>query len=200
MITGRAASASSLATDVRASESSGPAGCSPLTAGGSPPRARPPAEKRAAGTPTEEPPPPAAGPPAPPPAPAAGVPRWTNWGAGECPPSRGVGGWPPKESIPDLPVADPDVARAQAIRLKRMQGRAASDPPPRREPSAATSWWPAIRIVASGVMLALLLPRMHLPSLLPPGHHGDTIVYLLLGLLTTLGGIVLSAWRWQRGL
>jgi len=47
-------------------------------------------------------------------------------------------------------------------------------------------------------MLALLLPRMHLPSLLPPGHHGDTIVYLLLGLLTTLGGIVLSAWRWQR--
>ena len=52
--------------------------------------------------------------------------------------------------------------------------------------------------MASAVMLALLLPRMHLSSLLPPGHHGDTITYLLLALLTTLGGIVLSAWRWQR--
>jgi uncharacterized membrane protein YbhN (UPF0104 family) len=39
---------------------------------------------------------------------------------------------------------------------------------------------------------------MHLPSLLPPGHHGDTVVFLILGLLTTLAGIVLSAWRWQR--
>ena len=39
---------------------------------------------------------------------------------------------------------------------------------------------------------------MHLGALLPPGHHGDTVTYLLLALLTTLGGIVLSAWRWQR--
>jgi hypothetical protein len=53
-------------------------------------------------------------------------------------------------------------------------------------------------MVASAVMLGLLLPRMHLPSLLPPGHHGDTMVYLLLGALTTLAGVVLSAWRWQR--
>jgi uncharacterized membrane protein YbhN (UPF0104 family) len=47
-------------------------------------------------------------------------------------------------------------------------------------------------------MLALLLPRMHLPSLLPHEHHGDTVTFLLLGLLTTFGGIILSAWRWQR--
>jgi glycosyltransferase 2 family protein len=79
-----------------------------------------------------------------------------------------------------------------------MQGRAPSDPPPSGGQSAPTSWWRAVRIVASAVMLGLLLPRMHLPSLLPPGHHGDTVIYLLLGLLTTLGGIVLSAWRWQR--
>jgi uncharacterized membrane protein YbhN (UPF0104 family) len=81
-----------------------------------------------------------------------------------------------------------------------MQGRATSDPPPRRDrgPSGAAAWWPAVRIMASAVMLGLLLPRMHLPALLPPGHHGDTVVFLLLGLLTTLAGIILSAWRWQR--
>ena len=66
-----------------------------------------------------------------------------------------------------------------------MQGRATSDPPPRRGPSGPASWWAAVRVVASAVMLGLLLPRMHLPSLLPPGHHGDTVTYLLLGLLTT---------------
>ena len=81
-----------------------------------------------------------------------------------------------------------------------MQGRATSDPSPRRDrgPSGTVAWWPAARIVASAVMLGLLLPRMHLPSLLPPGHHGDTVVFLILGVLTTLAGIILSAWRWQR--
>ena len=78
-----------------------------------------------------------------------------------------------------------------------MQGRATPDLSSRRGPSPAP-WWRAVRIVASAVMLALLLPRMHLGALLPPGHHGDTVTYLLLALLTTLGGIVLSAWRWQR--
>lgn len=47
-------------------------------------------------------------------------------------------------------------------------------------------------------MLALLLPRINLDALLPPGHHRDTATYLLFGLLTTFGGIILSAWRWQR--
>ena len=79
-----------------------------------------------------------------------------------------------------------------------MRGRARSDRPEEVAPRARASWWPAVRMVASAVMLGLLLPRMHLPSLLPPGHHGDTVVYLMLGVLTTLAGIVLSAWRWQR--
>jgi uncharacterized membrane protein YbhN (UPF0104 family) len=79
-----------------------------------------------------------------------------------------------------------------------MQDRATPDPPPRRGLSGAPGWWPAVRIVASAVMLALLLPRIHLSSLLPAGRHGDTVAYLLLGLLTTFGGIILSAWRWQR--
>lgn len=78
-----------------------------------------------------------------------------------------------------------------------MQGRATPDVSSRRG-SPSAPWWRAFRIVASAVMLALLLPRMHLGALLPPGHHGDTVTYLLLALLTTLGGIVLSAWRWQR--
>jgi uncharacterized membrane protein YbhN (UPF0104 family) len=53
-------------------------------------------------------------------------------------------------------------------------------------------------MVASAVMLGLLLPRMHLPSLLPRGHGRETIVYLAFGLLAAFGGIILSAWRWQR--
>jgi glycosyltransferase 2 family protein len=79
-----------------------------------------------------------------------------------------------------------------------MQGRPTSDPPPGRPSGGGSSWWPAVRIVASAVMLGLLLPRMHLPSLLPRGHGRETIVYLVLGLLATLGGLILSAWRWQR--
>lgn len=69
---------------------------------------------------------------------------------------------------------------------------------PRRRGAGAPGWWPAVRMVASAVMLALLLPRIHLSSLLPRDHHGETIAWLALGLLTTLLGIVLSAWRWQR--
>ena len=55
-----------------------------------------------------------------------------------------------------------------------------------------------MRIVASAVMLGLLLPRIRLSSLLPAEHHGHTVMYLLLALMTTFGGIILSAWRWQR--
>jgi uncharacterized protein (TIRG00374 family) len=61
-----------------------------------------------------------------------------------------------------------------------------------------SGWWPALRIGASAVMLAFLLPRIHLPSLLPRTHHAEALAYLVLGLVVTLGGLVLSAWRWQR--
>jgi len=47
-------------------------------------------------------------------------------------------------------------------------------------------------------MLGLLLPRIHFPSLLPRAHHLDTFAFVALGLAATLGGLVLSAWRWQR--
>ena len=57
---------------------------------------------------------------------------------------------------------------------------------------------PAVRLTASAVMLVLLLPRIKLPTLLPPTHRSDTVAYLLLGLVVTLAGLILSAWRWQR--
>ncbi|MGH8998009.1 MAG: lysylphosphatidylglycerol synthase transmembrane domain-containing protein [Acidimicrobiia bacterium] len=65
----------------------------------------------------------------------------------------------------------------------------------RRQPP---SWWPAARIAASLVMLALLLPRIDFGSVLPESHHARTLSYLGLGLVVTFGGLVLSAWRWQR--
>jgi hypothetical protein len=47
-------------------------------------------------------------------------------------------------------------------------------------------------------MLALLLPRMHLEQVIPEDHDGKTFAYLGLGVAVTLGGLILSAWRWQR--
>ncbi len=55
-----------------------------------------------------------------------------------------------------------------------------------------------MRIAASAVMLVLLLPRIHLDTVLPKSHHADTFGYLALGVLVTFSGFVLSAWRWQR--
>ncbi len=61
----------------------------------------------------------------------------------------------------------------------------------------ATAWtW--LRVVASAVMLAFLVPRIDLTSLLPDGEPATTVKWLALGLLVTFGGFVLSAWRWQR--
>lgn len=47
-------------------------------------------------------------------------------------------------------------------------------------------------------MLVLLLPRIDLGSALPDDHQDRTFLYLGLGLVVTLAGLVLSAWRWQR--
>jgi glycosyltransferase 2 family protein len=63
---------------------------------------------------------------------------------------------------------------------------------------APAGWWPAARVGASAVMLVLLLPRIHLASLLPDRHHADTVAFVALGIGVTLGGFALSAWRWQR--
>jgi len=56
---------------------------------------------------------------------------------------------------------------------------------------------PAARIVASVTMLAILISRLHLSGLLPARHH-SAVAFLLVALVVTLTGIVLSALRWQR--
>lgn len=55
-----------------------------------------------------------------------------------------------------------------------------------------------VRVVASGVMLALLIPRIDITSILPKGQHVATVRWLAIGLVVTFVGFVLSAWRWQR--
>lgn len=55
----------------------------------------------------------------------------------------------------------------------------------------------ALRVVASLVMLAVLVPRVHLRSLIPRWDTG-TLEWLVAALAVTFVGIVLSAVRWQR--
>lgn len=58
-------------------------------------------------------------------------------------------------------------------------------------------WFPAARMVASVIMLAVLLREVKLGSLLPSWDR-STVLWLMGGLLFTTLGIVLSAVRWQR--
>lgn len=54
-----------------------------------------------------------------------------------------------------------------------------------------------LRMVASAVMLALLLTRIHLSSLLPK-DRAAAVPWLVAGLVTWLGAIVLATVRWQK--
>lgn len=54
-----------------------------------------------------------------------------------------------------------------------------------------------LRLVASAVMLALLLSRIHLSSLLPE-DHAHAMRWLVAGLAVLVAAIVLSTVRWQR--
>lgn len=56
---------------------------------------------------------------------------------------------------------------------------------------------PAVRITASIAMLAVLISRLHLSGLLPAKHH-SAVAFLVVALVVTLTGIILSALRWQR--
>jgi len=55
-----------------------------------------------------------------------------------------------------------------------------------------------VRIVVSVGLLALLVSKIHLDNLVPKHPHVSTLAYLAAGLAVTFGGLVLSAWRWQR--
>lgn len=59
-------------------------------------------------------------------------------------------------------------------------------------------WVPGLRIAASITFLAMLLSRVRLSTLVPKTQVSATAWYVALGLGITFGGIVLSAWRWQR--
>ncbi|HEY3671708.1 MAG TPA: lysylphosphatidylglycerol synthase transmembrane domain-containing protein [Acidimicrobiia bacterium] len=55
-----------------------------------------------------------------------------------------------------------------------------------------------LRIVVSVALLALLITKIPADEVQPKDTHTGTLLFLAFGLLFTLGGFVLSAWRWQR--
>jgi uncharacterized protein (TIRG00374 family) len=55
-----------------------------------------------------------------------------------------------------------------------------------------------VRIVVSVVLLAVLITKIPADDVQPKDTHTGTLLFLAFGLLFTLGGFVLSAWRWQR--
>jgi uncharacterized protein (TIRG00374 family) len=56
----------------------------------------------------------------------------------------------------------------------------------------------AIRIVISAALLAVLVTKIPVDDVQPKDTHLGTMTFLVAGVLVTLLGFVLSAWRWQR--
>lgn len=69
---------------------------------------------------------------------------------------------------------------------------APGDPAPRRR----IGFW--LRITVSVVLLAVLVSRIDLSTALPEHPHLSTLLWLGGAFAVAMGGIVLSAWRWQR--
>ncbi len=75
-----------------------------------------------------------------------------------------------------------------------MQPTEPPEPPATRAP---LSFW--VRIGISVVLLGVLASNVpDLDGILPARHHTRTVALLLLAVVTTFVGVVLSAWRWQR--
>src|SRR6478735_6905930 len=55
-----------------------------------------------------------------------------------------------------------------------------------------------VRIIVSAALLALLITKIPADDVQPKDTHTGTLLFLAFGLLFTLVGFVLSAWRWQR--
>jgi uncharacterized protein (TIRG00374 family) len=55
-----------------------------------------------------------------------------------------------------------------------------------------------VRIVVSVALLALLITKIPADDVQPKDTHTGTLLFLAFGLVFTLVGFVLSAWRWQR--
>jgi uncharacterized protein (TIRG00374 family) len=55
-----------------------------------------------------------------------------------------------------------------------------------------------VRIIVSAALLAVLITKIPADDVQPKNTHTGTLLFLVFGLLFTLVGFVLSAWRWQR--
>jgi uncharacterized protein (TIRG00374 family) len=55
-----------------------------------------------------------------------------------------------------------------------------------------------VRIIVSVALLTLLIVKIPIDDIQPKDTHFGTLTFLVAGLLFTLAGFVLSAWRWQR--
>jgi uncharacterized protein (TIRG00374 family) len=55
-----------------------------------------------------------------------------------------------------------------------------------------------VRIIVSAALLALLITKIPADDVQPKDTHTGTLLFLAFGLLFSLGGFLLSAWRWQR--
>jgi uncharacterized protein (TIRG00374 family) len=55
-----------------------------------------------------------------------------------------------------------------------------------------------VRIIISAALLALLITKIPADDIQPKNTHFGTLAFLAAGLAFTLGGFILSAWRWQR--
>lgn len=66
-------------------------------------------------------------------------------------------------------------------------------------PRPGSKWKLLLRVVVSGVLLALVISKASgVDDAIPDQHHGLTISLLALTVLTAMIGVVLSAGRWQR--
>ncbi len=56
----------------------------------------------------------------------------------------------------------------------------------------------SFRLVVSAALLAVLVTRIDLDRVLPRQRHMSTLAWFAAGVLVTIGGVLLSAWRWRR--
>jgi uncharacterized protein (TIRG00374 family) len=55
-----------------------------------------------------------------------------------------------------------------------------------------------VRIIISAALLALLFTKIPADDVQPKNTHAGTLAFLAAGLVFTLAGFILAAWRWQR--
>lgn len=78
------------------------------------------------------------------------------------------------------------------------------DPEQEHEPALVVErrppWKTALRVALSLALLAFLLSKIPLHTVLPKNPHFDTLAWFSAGIAIAIAGIVVSAWRWQLAL